>query len=66
MTEEKKGKWIRGTLNFITWLYEPCEDGGLYICSECKHVAYSDTDYGERLFPYCPFCGAEMENPDYL
>ena len=19
---------------------------------------------GERLFPYCPFCGAEMENGD--
>ena len=62
MTEAKKGKWIKGTFNFKTFLYEPCKNGSYRICSECNHVAYDDSDYGEQLFPYCPFCGAKMEN----
>jgi rubrerythrin len=68
MTETKKGKWIKGKFNFIKRMYEPCEDNAVYgvkyICSECNNTAYSDSDWGERLFPYCPFCGAEMENGD--
>ncbi len=64
MTELKKGKWIKGSFNTKKWLYEPCEDGEAHICSECERAAYDDADYGEKLFPYCPFCGAEMENGD--
>ena len=68
MKETKKGKWIKGRFNFTKRMYEPCEDNTVdarYICSECNNKAYSDADWGERLFPYCPFCGAEMENQDY-
>lgn len=70
MTKTKKGKWIKGKFNFTKKMYEPCEDNAVYdvkhICSECNNAAYSDPYWGERLFPYCPFCGAEMENQDYL
>jgi hypothetical protein len=31
------------------------------FCSVCKHEAYWDTDYGQQLFDYCPFCGARMD-----
>ena len=62
---QKKGKWIKGKYNFEKWLYEPCKDGDTLICSECEHPSYDDSDYGYQLFPYCPFCGAEMENQDY-
>ena len=31
-------------------------------CSECYGEAYDDTDYGEQLFEYCPYCGSHMEN----
>ena len=68
MTERKKGKWIKGRYNFTKRMYEPCEYNVVdarFICSECNTGAYSDADWGERLFPYCPFCGAEMENQDY-
>lgn len=30
------------------------------FCSICKHEAYWDTDYGQQLFDYCPYCGARM------
>lgn len=31
------------------------------FCSVCKHEAYWDTDYGQQLFDYCPYCGARMD-----
>lgn len=45
-----KGKWFLGM------------NCGLmqYYCSECGHEAYWK-DYGQELFEYCPYCGAEME-----
>ena len=33
---------------------------GFIVCSECKHEAYWDTEYGQQLFDYCPYCGARM------
>jgi hypothetical protein len=33
---------------------------GIIYCSECKNEAYWDTDYGQQLFDYCPYCGAKM------
>lgn len=33
---------------------------GIYFCSVCRNEAYWDTDYGQQLFDYCPYCGAEM------
>lgn len=30
----------------------------IYYCSNCKNEAYWDTDYGQQLFDYCPYCGS--------
>ena len=35
-------------------------DEGIVYCSECNNEAYWDTDYGQQLFNYCPYCGAKM------
>ena len=45
---EHKAEWEKG-------------DHGFYYCSGCRHEAYWDTDYGQQLFNYCPYCGARME-----
>lgn len=44
----KRGRWFH--IN---------NDGFIY-CSECNNEAYWDTDYGQQLFDYCPYCGAKM------
>lgn len=46
----KRGRWFH--IN---------NDGFIY-CSECNHEAYWDSDYGQQLFDYCPYCGAKMLN----
>lgn len=45
-SSDKKGKWI-----YKHWCY--------FECSECKHGV--DKYKKENLTPYCPMCGAEME-----
>lgn len=45
----RRGKWLH--LNSDSFI----------SCSECEHEAYWDTDYGQQLFDYCPYCGAKME-----
>lgn len=45
----KHGKWLHFN-----------NDSNFIFCSECKHEAYWDTDYGQQLFDYCPYCGARM------
>ena len=45
----KRGKWLH------------FNSDGIIFCSECKHEAYWDTDYGQQLFDYCPYCGARMK-----
>lgn len=45
----RRGRWIH------------FNDDGIIFCSECKHEAYWDTDYGQQLFDYCPYCGARMK-----
>ena len=61
---EKKGKWVHAFFNFDTGRYEIAEENkhGAIICSNCKESAYDDSDYGYQIFPYCPYCGAEMGN----
>ena len=44
----KRGKWFH------------INNEGFIYCSECNHEAYWDTDYGQQLFDYCPYCGAKM------
>ena len=36
---------------------------GFYVCSICSREAYWDTDYGQQLFDYCPYCGAYSRIP---
>lgn len=44
----KRGKWFH------------INDNDIIYCSECNHEAYWDTDYGQQLFDFCPYCGAKM------
>ena len=44
----KRGKWFH------------IDNDGISYCSECNNEAYWDTDYGQQLFDYCPYCGAKM------
>lgn len=44
----KRGRWFHLTGESIVY------------CSECNSEAYWDTDYGQQLFDYCPYCGALM------
>lgn len=37
---------------------------GIKFCSVCRNEAYWDTDYGQQLFNYCPYCGARMDLKD--
>ena len=56
---QKHGKWISGA--YIQDTEVKRYSAGLMYCSVCKHEAYSDTDYGEQLFDYCPYCGSRMQ-----
>ena len=46
-TDVKRGAWVE-------------DDIHIKVCSECQTEAYWDTDYGQQLFKYCPYCGARM------
>ena len=41
------------------WVVNP--KNTIIECSNCKHEAYWDTDYGQQLFDYCPYCGCKMK-----
>lgn len=45
----KRGRWFH------------INDEGIVYCSECNNEAYWDTDYGQQLFDFCPYCGARMD-----
>lgn len=47
----KRGRWYH------------INNEGIIYCSECQNEAYWDTDYGQQLFDYCPYCGAKMIKP---
>jgi hypothetical protein len=49
----KHGEW---TNNEDDWEY--------YKCSICRNEAYWDTDYGQQLFDFCPWCGAKMDGKE--
>lgn len=50
--EKKVGKWIDA---------KPRSGRLGKICSCCENEAYWDSDYGQQLFGWCPWCGAEMK-----
>ena len=51
MQPVKRGRWYH------------INNEGIIYCSECQNEAYWDTDYGQQLFDYCPYCGAKMIKP---
>lgn len=58
--QSKTGKWTCGKdmpKDSNVSYYE-----GFLYCSNCKEEAYCDTDYGFIELPYCPYCGAKMED----
>ena len=66
----KRGRWKVAMMSEATgWDLsltggrdEVCE----YNCSVCGQVNILD-EFGENFLPpYCPFCGAEMENPETI
>ena len=60
--EEKKGRWVNGAEIPHNRRLSYSED--ITYCSNCHNEAYWDTDYGQQLFDYCPYCGARMEGID--
>ena len=62
VVEQKRGEWIDGLdipkkereRHPYVYLH------GEKYCSVCYKEAYFDTDYGQQLFDYCPYCGADM------
>lgn len=52
-------KWVKGLTLGDKERFCP----SIIYCDNCKNEAYWDASYGQQLFDYCPFCGAEMENP---
>lgn len=43
------------------WISPVSVGNDIKFCSVCNHEAYWDTDYGQQLFDYCPYCGARMD-----
>lgn len=39
---------------------------GFWECSKCHHEAYWDSEYGQQLFDYCPYCGCSDRRHSYL
>ena len=62
------GKWVLGK-DIPEWIrrehpaYMFLPD--VKYCSACYNEAYWDTDYGQQLFVYCPYCGADMKRGIY-
>ena len=64
LTAEKKGKWTMGE-NMPPMKHRNGKPKkfwpSLKYCSCCGHEAFDDSDWGEQLFDWCPYCGARME-----
>ena len=62
--ERKKGKWTTGE-NMPPMKHRNGELKkflpSFKYCSCCGHKAFDDSDWGEQLFDWCPYCGAKME-----
>lgn len=47
----------------MRWIYGYCDIQRMrcWYCEKCGNAAYWDTDYGQQLFDFCPYCGQRME-----
>lgn len=43
------------------WVLKP-ENDLIWECGFCHNEAYWDTDYGQQLFDYCPYCGKKQKH----
>ena len=63
VVERKKGKWTVGA-DMPPMRYRNGKPKkfwqSLRYCSVCGHEAFDDSDWGEQLFDWCPYCGADM------
>ena len=63
VVERKKGKWTVGA-DMPPMRYRNGKPKkfwqSLRYCSVCGHEAFDDSDWGEQLFAWCPYCGADM------
>ena len=50
VVERKRGKWIEA---------KPMSGRVGMVCSACGNEAYWDSDYGQQLFDWCPYCGSD-------
>ena len=48
------------------WVRNNPEHPYFWYCSICHNEAYWDTDYGQQMFDYCPYCGAYSRIPTEL
>ena len=56
-------KFKQAKLRSGKWENPKSIENGIMYCSVCRNEAYWDTDYGQQLFDYCPYCGAKMIKP---
>lgn len=71
------GKWITGEELNELHIKPPKRKGLEYdykykcwykyhiYCSNCLEEVYCDAEYGDTLFPFCPWCGDKKSNYDY-
>ena len=66
-------EWLNECFEVVEADVEPVKHGEwvnndnelkFYKCSICGNEAYWDTDYGQQLFDFCPWCGAKMDGKE--
>ena len=59
-----EAKWIKGKYMTVPPKKRSERKNGympsFFYCTNCTSEAYWDTDYGQQLFEYCPYCGFHM------
>ena len=60
--ERKKGRWVNGAE--IPNKRKRIFSEDITYCSNCHNEAYWDAEYGQQLFDYCPYCGADMRGEE--
>ena len=61
--DKDKEDYMKTVKNFKQKWFKECAKWigtDIKFCSICGNEAYWDTDYGQQLFDYCPYCGADM------
>lgn len=55
---------VKGQVEHAKWEYNGCNGGDIgysdYSCSNCQNLIIFDDN--NDLYPFCPYCGAKMNN----